>query len=87
MTENTYIILIGFDTLQNGIDYMVSSPYKLAFSVDGQTYDYLGNAITTPSESEVIAEGSIWICDCDNPVSGDLYVSDGFLKYNKIIYT
>lgn len=85
MNKKIHIILVGFNTLQDGIDYMVSSPYKFAFIVGGQTYDSIGNPITTPENSEVVNFGSIYITDNENPASGDLYIEGGFLKYYKEI--
>jgi hypothetical protein len=85
MIERVYTILVGFNTLQNGIDYMFSSPYKIAFSVDGQTYSYLGQPIDTPVDSEIIMVGNVFITNTEDPAPGDVYIDNGFLKYYKEI--
>jgi len=83
MIEKEYIILLGFDTIQGGIDYMVTSPHNFSFSVGGDTYDYEGNLLETPLESSVISEGGIYITNTENPQPGSLYINGGFLKYYK----
>ena len=86
MTEKEYIILLGFNSVQEGIDYMQSSSHSFAFSVGGNTYDHEGNSISTPDDSSVIANGDVYVCDCDGiPAPGQLYISGGFLKYYKEI--
>jgi len=85
MNKTIYIILVGFNTLQEGLDYMTSSPYNFSFIVGGQTYDSLGNPIATPDNPEIIQYGQIYITDNENPAPGDLYIEDGFLKYYKEI--
>lgn len=85
MIEKEYIILLGFNSVQEGIDYMQSSPHNFAFSVGGSTYDHEGNSISTPDDSEVIPNGNIYVCHCENPAPGNLYISGGFLKYYKEI--
>tara|TARA_R110000868_G_scaffold105774_11_gene290465 strand:+ start:942 stop:1202 length:261 start_codon:yes stop_codon:yes gene_type:complete len=85
MTEKEYIVLLGFDTVQDGIDYMQSSPYNFAFSVGGSTYDHDGNSISTPADSSVVNNGEMWVCNCENPIPGSPYINGGFLKYYKEI--
>ena len=85
MIERVYTILVGFNTLQDGIDYMSSSPYKIAFSVGGQTYDDLGNSIQTPDYSEIVMVGDVFITNTEGPAPGDLYIDNGFLRYYKEI--
>ena len=87
MTEKEYIVLLGFNSVQDGIDYMQSSSRSFAFSVGGSTYDYEGNSISTPTDYSVINEGDIYIGELESqfPGPGDLYVEGGFLKYFKEI--
>ena len=49
MIERVHTFLFNFNTVQEGVDYMSNSPHKFAFSVEGQTYDNLGNLTSTPS--------------------------------------
>jgi hypothetical protein len=85
MKKKVYIILIGFNSIQEGIEYNQNSPYKISFSVDGVTYNEDGDTIETPNNSEVIPNGGIYVCNNQNPISGQLYIEDGFLKYFKYV--
>jgi hypothetical protein len=85
MTKKINIILLGFNTLQEGIDYMQSSPYKFSFSFNGNSYDFTGLGISTPENSSVIDEGGIYVCSSENPSPGELYIENGFLQYYKEI--
>ena len=85
MLEKEYIILLGFSSIQEGVDYMSLSPYTFAFSVGGVTYDFGGSIIDTPNDSSIINEGHIFICNHSDPLPGSLYIDDDFLKYYKEI--
>ena len=83
MIERVYTILIGFGTINEGIDFMTNSIYKIAFSVNNQTYNYLGQPIDTPLDSEIVMVGGVFITNTEDPAPGDVYIDNGFLKYFK----
>ena len=85
MKKKVYIILIGFNSIQEGIEYNQTSPYKISFSVDGVTYNEDGDVIETPNNSGVIPNVGIYVCNNQNPIPGQLYIEDGFLKYFKYV--
>ena len=83
--ENEHIVLINFNTINDGIDFMSSINIPFSFIVSGITYDYLGNAIQTPDDFDVYNLGEIYLDIHEVPSPGVLYVNNGFLKYYKEI--
>ena len=81
--ENEHIILLEFNSVNEGIDFMSKSKYKFSFFVDTKTYDFLGNLISTPSDYDLHKLNEILLDISEIPSPGLLYISDGFLKYYK----
>jgi hypothetical protein len=77
------IVLVEFNSVLEGLDYMNISPNKFCFYVDGQTYDINGNVIQTPNNSEIFGINNIYINITDDTAPGQLYISEGFIKYYK----
>lgn len=79
------IVLVEFISVLEGLDYINNSPNKFCFYVGGQTYDINGNVIQTPSNYEIFGINNIYINITDDTAPGQLYISDGFIKYYKEI--
>ena len=83
--ENEYIVLIEFNTINEGVDFMQNINTPFSFMVNNITYDYLGNVIQTPMEYDLYTLNEIYLDIHIIPSPGVLYVGDGFLKYYKEI--
>ena len=82
--EKEYIVLLEFNSISDGVEYMSNQISPFSFCVDGVYYNNLGIEISL-SETPDIIDGYIHIDIHENPVPGELYVSDGFMKYYKIV--
>jgi len=83
--EKEYIVLLEFNSISDGIDYMSNQISPFSFCVDGVYYNNLGEEITL-SETPDIIDGYIHIDTHEEPVMpGELYVFDGFMRYYKIV--
>ena len=80
---NEKIVLIEFNSIYDGMEYINSSPNKFSFYVNGTTYNMYGNEIQTPTEYELYSFGDIFIEITNDDSPGQLYISDGFIKYYK----
>lgn len=83
--ENEHIVLIEFNSVNDGTDFMGTINNPFSFMVNSVTYDYLGNVIQTPIEYDLYSLNQICLDIYETPSPGLLYVSDGFLKYYKEI--
>ena len=83
--EREQIVLLQFNSISDGVDYMLNQISPFSFCVGGVYYNNLGEQITL-SETPDIIDGYIHIDINNEPVlPGDIYVSDGFMKYYKIV--
>jgi hypothetical protein len=81
--ENEYIVLLDFNAINDGVDFMQNINTPFSFMVNDIAYDYLGNVIQTPVEYDLYSLNQIYLDIHEVPSPGVLYVSDGFLKYYK----
>lgn len=81
--ENEYIVLVEFNSVDEGIEFMSNSKHKFSFFSGKKTYDFNGNLISTPNKYDLQKINEILLDISDIPSPGLLYVSDGFLKYYK----
>lgn len=96
--EREQIVLLQFKSISDGVDYMLNQISPFSFCVGRVYYNNLGEQINYPEELEKpdyinlakeSGNGYIHIDIHNEPVEmmlpGDLYVSDGFIKYYKIV--
>lgn len=88
MEVTYYTILPQFSKFNDGINYLSTSPYKFAFAIGSNVYDYNGNRISAPENSEFILKNELAIdikeyFEFLSP--GQLYIKDGFITYFKEI--
>lgn len=81
--ENEYIVLLEFNTINDGVDFMQNINTPFSFMVNNVTYDYQGSVIQTPIEYDLYSLNQIYLDIYEVPSPGVLYVSEGFLKYYK----
>jgi hypothetical protein len=79
------IVLVEFNSVLEGLDYINNLPDKFCFYVGGETYDINGDFMETPINSEIFGVNNICINIINNTSPGQLYISDGFIKYYKEI--
>ena len=83
--EREQIVLLEFNSISDGVDYMLNQISPFSFCVGRVYYNNLGEQITL-SETPDIIDGYIHIDIHNEPlIPGDLYVSDGFMKYYKMV--
>lgn len=85
MTQENFIILIEFKTIEEGLNFMNESENYFSFSVKNKTYSSVGQEIKTPDNSSIIYFGDIFIGIIENPMPGELFIENGFLQYYKEI--
>lgn len=84
MEKKEYIILINFQSIIDGVNFVSSFSKPFCFLFDGKTYDYEGNIVQTPDEFLTYNPNEIYVSITETePISGGLYVEDNFLKYFK----
>lgn len=83
--DNEHIILINFNTINDGIDFMANINTPFSFISNGVTYDYLGNVIQTPNDFDIYNLDEIYLDIHEVPSPSVLYIDNGFLKYYKQI--
>lgn len=83
--DNEHIILINFNTINDGINFMSNINTPFSFIVNDVTYDYLGNVIQTPTDFDMYNLGEIYLDIHGAPSPSVLYINNGFLKYYKQI--
>lgn len=83
MEKKEYIVLINFQSVSDGLNYLNEFNTPFCFLVGGSTYDGSGNLITTPNDFIQYESGEIWIDIHETPHPGELYVESGFLKFYK----
>lgn len=93
--EREQIVLLEFKSISDGVDYMLNQISPFSFCVGRVYYNDLGEQINLKETPDIInlskesGNGYIHIDIHNEPVEmmlpGDLYVSDGFMKYYKIV--
>jgi protein associated with RNAse G/E len=88
--ENEHITLVNFDTISEGVEFMININTPFAFMVDNQTFKYVGGdslieVVDTPEEFDLYNFGEIYLDIHEVPSPGVLYIDNGFLKYYKEI--
>jgi hypothetical protein len=90
--EREQIVLLEFNSISDGVDYMLNQISPFSFCVGRVYYNNLGEEITLSEDPDIInlknnlSDGYIHIDIHEGSVlPGDLYVSDGFMKYYKIV--
>ena len=93
--EREQILLLEFNSISDGVDYMLNQISPFSFCVGRVYYNDLGEEITLSDTPDIInlakesGNGYIHIDIHNEPVAmmlpGDLYVSDGFMKYYKML--
>lgn len=93
--EREQIVLLEFKSISDGVDYMLNQISPFSFCVGRVYYNDLGEQINLKETPDIInlakesGNGYIHIDIHNEPVGmmlpGDLYVSDGFMKYYKIV--
>jgi hypothetical protein len=89
--EREHIVLLEFNSISDGVDYMSNQISPFSFCVGRVYYNNLGEEITLSETPDIInlknnlSDGYIHIDIHEGPVlPGDLYVSDGFMRYYKL---
>jgi hypothetical protein len=84
MNKVEYIVIIKFLTKSEGLVYLGDNNLEFSFKTkSNKFYDHLGNIVTAPDNYEEYEFGKISICDNIDPLPGELYTENGFLKYYK----
>jgi hypothetical protein len=86
MGKKEFIILIEFSSLENALLYIDVNNTRFSFSVAGETYSSDGDLIDVLDDFDIININDIYIDIYDNPLPGELYIENGFLKYYKENY-
>jgi len=86
MNKVEYIIIINFSTKEEALSYMQSSGLNFSFSVaNTEFFNSAGDIISEPESYNSFDKGDISISDKADPLPGELYIENGFLKYYKEI--
>jgi hypothetical protein len=86
MEKKEYIVLINFQSINEGVNFVNTFITPFCFLFNGETYDSQGNIIQTPDEFVVYNPNEIYVSITElSPSPGDLYVENSFLKYFKEI--
>ena len=83
----THVVLIEFDTINEGLNFK----HDIAFSVDGENYNYNGDELVLDIlgsyDIEIYREDKIFIDIYDTNIqSGYLFIKDNILQYYKENY-
>lgn len=87
MEIHTYIVLIEFDTINEGLNFK----HDIAFSVDGENYNYNGDELVLDIlgsyDIEIYREDKIFIDIYYTDIQpGYLFIKDNILQYYKENY-
>ena len=83
MEKKEFIILPEFTSLANGLKYIKTNNINISFSVNGGIFSSNSIKIDVPNNSTIIPIDGIYIDIYDNPMPGQLYIDNDFLKYYK----
>jgi hypothetical protein len=86
--EQEYIILIKFNSKEEGLTYLSNSDIKFNFTDGNDIYDINGNVITIDIDYKIYNYGEIYIKNIkrnniDIILPGELYIEDDLIKYIK----
>jgi len=86
MNRIEYIIIVNFPTKEEALAYIQESGLSFSFSVLGvEIFNPLGELIEAPLEYNSFNVDEISLSNTSDPLPGELYIEDGFLKYYKEI--
>jgi len=86
-SEKKVITFIEFNTINEGIQTMLTFNYPCAFIVGNTKYDYLGNEIIFTDEYFTVPNSVMYTIigyGGENVRCGTLYVENNFCKVNKL---
>lgn len=83
MENKEFIIIPEFTNLAYALKYIENSEVKFSFSVNGEIYSSNGIKNYTPNDGLIIEIDKINIIIYNNPLPGELYIDNDFLKYYK----
>ena len=72
MLEKEFIILLKFNSLEEGLDYLANKELQIAFIVGETIYNYLGEEIVLEGEKEIIFPSEITLDIKPKFLPGDL---------------
>lgn len=86
--EKEYIILIKFNSKEEGLTYLSNSDVKFNFTDGNNVYDINGNTITIDGDYEIYNYTEIYIKNIKTNnigivLPGELYLEDDLIKYIK----
>jgi hypothetical protein len=85
MEEKEYIVLLEFNSIEDGVNFMTNKISPFSFYASGKSYDSSGNEISITETTDII-NGYIHVDIHQEPVMpGEFYINNGFLKYYKLI--
>lgn len=83
MDTKEFIIIPRFNSMEDGLNYLNSNDIKFIFGVGDKIFDSNSTEIDIPYDSEIINIDNISISINEDPLPGQLYIEDDFLKYYK----
>tara|TARA_Y100000389_G_C17320002_1_gene442531 strand:- start:27 stop:290 length:264 start_codon:yes stop_codon:yes gene_type:complete len=86
--EKKYIILIKFNSKEEGLIYLSNSDVKFNFTDGNNVYDINGNVIIIDGDYEIYLSNEIYIKNIKTNnvgavLPGELYLEDNLIKYIK----
>ena len=85
--EEKFIILIRFNSKEEGLNYLSTSKIKFNFTDGTNNYDINGNVLNILLDFEVLYVDDVYINNVkmitDIILPGDLFLEDNFIKYLK----
>ena len=85
--EEKFIILIRFNSKEEGINYLSTSNIKFNFTDGTNNYDINGNNLNILEDFQVLSVDDIYINNVkiiiNNILPGELFLEDNFIKYLK----
>jgi hypothetical protein len=86
MNKIEHIIIIDFPTKEEAMASFEELGFGFSFSVEeSKFFNILGESITEPESYEKHKFNNIKVSNKIDPLPGELYVENGFLKYYKEI--
>ena len=85
--EEKFMILIRFNSKEEGINYLSTSNIKFNFTDGTNNYDINGNNLNILEDFQVLSVDDIYINNVkiiiNNILPGELFLEDNFIKYLK----
>lgn len=86
MNRIEYILIINFNSKEEALAYIQESGLSFSFSVlNVEIFNSIGELIEAPLEYNSFNVDEISLSNASDPLPGELYIEDGFLKYYKEI--